>query len=124
MRRQDFGLAGHEPPMSIRKELLDVPSRFSANDFCAAADEALPRELTGMCLMATAAPLLINRMRIDGLRGCTETAPTERKEKGNDDAQPKCVNADTNRTQIAASFQTSGKMRPAPQLIDNHQPTP
>jgi hypothetical protein len=115
MRRQDFGLAGHEPPMSIRKELLDVPSRFSANGFGTAADEALPRELAGMRLMATAAPLLINRMRIDGLRGCTETAPTERKEKKNDDAQPKCLNADTNRTQIAASFQTSGEMCLAPQ---------
>lgn len=115
MRRQDYGLAGREPPMAIRKEFPDVLSRFPANGFGTAADEALPRELAGMCPMATAAPLLINRMRIDGLRGCTVTAPTERKEKRNDAAQPKCLNADTNRTQIAASFQTSGEIRPAPQ---------
>ncbi len=115
MRRQDYGLAGREPPMAIRKELSNFLACLAANGSIAASHEAFPRKLSGMRLMATAAPLLINRMRIDGLRSCTETAPTERKEKRNDDAQPKCLNADTNQTQIAASFQTSGEMRPAPQ---------
>jgi hypothetical protein len=70
--------------MPIRKEFSNVFSGFAADGFVAATHEAVPRELAGMRIMAATTLPLVERVRIDRLRGRARATPAERKKKERD----------------------------------------